>query len=70
MMSIQFVYVQLEYQKSMSPKDIMVDLLHLVSKIMVIRCKQSIDKAEAKKWQKNIDSINFIIKQVNNGGIK
>tara|TARA_R100000900_G_scaffold96854_1_gene75047 strand:- start:523 stop:687 length:165 start_codon:yes stop_codon:yes gene_type:complete len=54
----------------MSPKDIMVDLLHLVSKIMVIRCKQSIDKAEAKKWQKNIDSINFIIKQVNNGGIK
>ena len=70
MMSIQFVYVQLEYQKSMSPKDIMVELLHILSKMMKARCEQSYDEAEADKWSVNHQLINDIINQIKNGGIK
>jgi hypothetical protein len=54
----------------MSPKDIMVELLHILSKMMKARCEQSCDDAEANKWSVNHQSINDIIKQIKNGGIK
>lgn len=54
----------------MSPKDIMVELLHILSKMMKARCEQSYDEAEAHKWSVNHQSINDIINQIKNGGIK
>ena len=54
----------------MSPKDIMVELLHILSKMMKARCEQTFDKAEAKKWSVNHQLINDIINQIKNGGIK
>ncbi len=54
----------------MSPKDIMVELLHILSKMMKARCEQSYDEAEADKWSVNHQSINNIINQIKNGGIK
>lgn len=54
----------------MTPKDIMVELLHILSKMMRARCEQTYNEAEANKWKKNIESVNLIINQIKNGGIK
>ena len=54
----------------MSPKDIMVELLHILSKMMKARCEQSYDETEADKWSVNHQLINDIINQIKNGGIK
>jgi len=48
----------------------MVELLHILSKMMKARCEQTFDKAEAKKWSVNHQLINDIINQIKNGGIK
>lgn len=54
----------------MTPKDIMVELLHILSKMMKARCEQTCDEAEADKWSVNHQLINDIINQIKNGGIK
>jgi len=54
----------------MTPKDVMLELLYTLSRMMKARCEQTYDEAEADKWSKNHDVILEIIKQIENGGIK
>jgi len=55
---------------NMTPKDVMLELLYTLSRMMKARCEQTYDEAEADKWSKNHDVILEIIKQIENGGIK
>jgi len=54
----------------MTPKDVMLDLLDTLAKMMKARCEQTYDENEADKWSKNHDIIIKIINQIKSGGIK
>lgn len=55
---------------NMTPKDVMMDLLDTLAKMMKARCEQSYDENESDKWSKNHDEIVKIFNQIKNGGIK
>ena len=48
----------------------MLELLNILSKMMMARCEQTFDKAEADKWSVNHQLINDIINQIKTGGTK
>jgi len=54
----------------MTLKDVMLELLYTLSRMMKARCEQTYDEAEANKWLVNHQLINDIINQIKNGGIK